>query len=238
MVQLLNKRGAIPVLYPCIEIIPPEDMGELDSALLRASTNEFDWLVITSANTVEAIADRLDALEITLGDLHIAAIGPKSAESAREHLAREVHFVSSEYVAEALVDEIEMTTGQRILLPQSELARPILADRLIERGAVVSAVVAYRTVIGQGGEDVPSLLAAGQIEAITFTSASTVQFFLARLKDEGADIAALDGICLAAIGPVTARALREVSLPVAQTPSTYTVPALVIALEEYFLRDQ
>ncbi|MGB3715341.1 MAG: uroporphyrinogen-III synthase [Candidatus Promineifilaceae bacterium] len=238
MVQLLNNYGAVPVRYPCIEIIPPEEMGVLDSALLKASKNEFEWLVITSANTVEAIVDRLDALEITLGDLRIAAIGPKSAESAREHLATEVHFVSSKYVAEALVDEMEVTNGQRILLPQSEVARPILADRLTERGAVVSAVVAYRTVTGQGGEDVPSLLASRQIEAITFTSASTVHYFLARLKDEGADSADLDGICLAAIGPVTADALREVSLPVALMPSTYTVPALVDALEEYFLRDQ
>jgi uroporphyrinogen-III synthase len=235
LVQLLNKYSAVPVRYPCIEIDPPEDTGVLDSALLRASNNEFDWLVITSVNTVEAIVDRLDALEITLGDLSIAAIGPKSAESIREHLATEVHFVPSEYVAEALADQMETINGQRILLPQSEIARPILADRLTERGAVVSAVVAYRTVMGQGGEDVPSLLASGQIEAITFTSASTVHFFLARLKDEGADSADLDGICLAAIGPVTAGALREVSMPVALTPSTYTVPALVAALEEYFL---
>jgi uroporphyrinogen-III synthase len=234
MGQLLNKYGAVPVLYPCIEIVPPENTGALDSALLKASENEFDWLVITSANTVEAIVDRLEALEIILGDLSIAAIGPKTAESAREHLAAQVHFVSDEYVAEALVDQMEVTGGQRILLPQSEIARPILADRLAEKGAVVSAVVAYRTAMGQGGEDVPSLLASGQIDAITFTSASTVHYFLARLKDESAERVDLDGICLAAIGPVTAGALRDVSLPVTLTSSTYTVPALVAALEEYF----
>jgi uroporphyrinogen-III synthase len=174
MVQLLNNCGALPVRYPCVDIIPPEDTGVLDNALLKASNNEFEWLVITSANTVEAIVERLEALEISLGDLRIAAIGPKTAESAREHLDTEVHFISSKYLAETLVDEMEVTEGQRILLPQSEIARPILADRLSERGAVVSAAVAYRTVMGQGGEDVPSLLTSGQIEAITFTSASTV----------------------------------------------------------------
>jgi uroporphyrinogen-III synthase len=236
MAQLLDKYGAIPVLYPCIEIIPPEDTRALDHALIRASNNDFDWLVVTSANTVEAIANRLDALGITLGEQRIAAIGPKSANAAQKHLAPEIHFISSKYVAEVLVDEMEVTEGQRILLPQSDAARPILAKGFAERGAAVTAVVAYRTVVGQGGEDVPALLASGQIDAITFTSASTVHYFLTRLRDEGTDISCLADICLAAIGPVTAGALQEASLPVALVPANYTVPALVDALEEYFLR--
>ena len=236
MAQLLNRYGAVPVLFPCIELVPPDEASELDEALVGASNNEFDWLVLTSTNTVEAVADRLDALGINLGELRIAAIGPKTAAAAQKRLAPEIHFVSSKYVAEVMVVEMQVTKGQRILLPQSDAARPILAEGFSEQGALVSAVVAYRTVMGQGGEDVPSMLTAGQIDAITFTSASTVQFFLARLTDAGVDSSSLADICLAAIGPVTASALKKVSLPVSIIPATYTVPALVEALEEYFLR--
>jgi len=201
MAKLLLKYGAVPVLYPCIEIIAPESTNELDSALLKAADYAYEWLVVTSANTVEAIAARLNSLGITLGDLMIAAIGPKTAASVREQLGVEVHFVARKYEAEAFADEMEVTSGQRVLLPQSERARPILVEKLTQKGAIVSAVVAYRTVMGVGGDDVPSLLISGQIDAITFTSASTVHYFQARIENEGAGMSDLDGICLAAIGP-------------------------------------
>lgn len=236
MAKHLTNYGAVPVLYPCIEIIAPESTKELDSALLKAADHAYEWLVVTSANTVEAITARLNSLGIILGDLRIAAIGPKSADSVREHLGVKAHFVAHKYEAEALVDEMEVTSGQRVLLPQSERARPILFEKLTQKGAVVSAVVAYRTVMGEGGDDVPSLLMSGQIDAITFTSASTVHYFLARMENEGDGMADLEGICLAAIGPVTADALQEFSLSATLIPTHYTVPALVDALQEYFLQ--
>jgi uroporphyrinogen-III synthase len=236
MAKLLTNYGAEPVLYPCIEIIAPQSTNELDEVLLKAADHAYEWLVITSANTVEAIAGRLTSLGIILGDLRIAAIGPKTAASVWENFGIKAHFVASQYEAEALVDEMEVTSGQRVLLPQSERARPILAEKLTQKGAIVSAVVAYRTVKGEGGDDVPSLLVSGQIDAIIFTSASTVHYFLARIENEGAEMADLEGICLAAIGPVTADALREFSLSATVIPPRYTVPALVDALQEYFLQ--
>jgi len=236
MAKILIDYGAVPILYPCIQIVAPKKIDELDHLLLKAADHTYEWLIVTSANTVEAIAERLIALDIVLRDLKIAAIGPKSAASVRKHLGLKVHFVASEYEAGSFADEIEVTIGQRFLLPQSEKARPILAERLRQKGAIVSTVVAYRTVIGEGGDDVPSLLMSGQIEAITFTSASTVHFFLRRLEYEGARVADLDGICLAAIGPVTADALREVSLSPTVIPARYTAPAMVEALLYFFLQ--
>jgi uroporphyrinogen-III synthase len=236
MAKFLIDYGAVPVLYPCIEILAPKSTNELDKALLKAADGAYEWLIVTSTNTVEAIAKRATTLDIILGDLKIAAIGPKSAATVRKLLGLEVHFVASKYEAESLADEMEVSIGQRVLLPQSESARPILAEKLRQKGAIVSAVVAYRTAIGEGGDDVPSLLMSGQIEAITFTSASTVYYFLARIENEGAKLADLNDVCLAAIGPVTADALREVSLSATIIPSRYTTQALVDALQEHFLQ--
>lgn len=232
--KLLRRYGAAPVLYPCIEILPAPDSRALDNALTEAANNGFEWLVVTSANTVEALAERLRVLRVTLGDLKIAAIGSKTARAVGEKLDRDVDFTATKYVAETLSEELDVGPGQRILLPQSEIARPMLAEKLAEKHAVVKTVVAYRVVKGQGGDDVPLMLASRHIEAITFTSASTVHYFLVRLDEAGADLRDLEGICLAAIGPIAAAALEDASLKVSVIPGKYTVPDLVEALEKYF----
>jgi uroporphyrinogen-III synthase len=120
------------------------------------------------------------------------------------------------------------------LLPQSAIARPVLADSLAAAGARLTVVEAYRTGLGWGGDPLPALLAEDKIDAITFTSSSTVANFLERLRAEGGDQGDLAGVCLAAIGPVTAEAMVRVDLSADVVPDDYTLPGLVAALEAYF----
>jgi uroporphyrinogen-III synthase len=147
-----------------------------------------------------------------------------------------VTLVAKEHVAESLADEMSPGRGERLLLPQSAIARPVLADRLRVAGAQVDVVDAYRTGLGQGGEPVPTLLVEGKIDVITFTSSSTVTNFLERFEKEGGQRDQLAGICLAAIGPITAATMAEATLTVDVTPAEYTLPGLVSALETYFAR--
>jgi uroporphyrinogen III methyltransferase/synthase len=97
-------------------------------------------------------------------------------------------------------------------------------------------VAAYRTVAGSGGIALPELLAAGRVDAVTFTSASTVRNLLARLMAEGGEPAALAGVCIACMGPVTADAARQAGLAVTVLPAEHTIQALVEALESHFSR--
>jgi uroporphyrinogen-III synthase len=124
--------------------------------------------------------------------------------------------------------------GKAVLLPQAALARPTLAKGLISAGAKVLAVEAYRTEIGQGGAPVPQMLADGQIDALVFSSASTVSNFLERLKREGGLKDDMKEVCLAAIGPVTAKYMMEMDLPVNVQPARYTLAELVNALADYY----
>ena len=105
---------------------------------------------------------------------------------------------------------------------------------LRESGAKVTVVEAYQTVIGRGGDDIPALLAAGRIDAITFTSSSTARNFVKRLETEGGRLEQLAGVCLAAIGPVTAETMRTIGLSVDLMPETFTVSALINALNRYY----
>ncbi|UCG23097.1 MAG: uroporphyrinogen-III synthase [Chloroflexota bacterium] len=234
LAALLREAGATPVLYPCLAIEPPEDLRPLDVALNRAAAGDFDDLVLTSANTVHILAQRLQALGISLPALPVAAVGPKTAAAAEALLGVEVKLVAGDHVAEALAATIAAAPGQRILLPQSAIARPALADLLRATGAEVTVVAAYQTVLGQGGEAVPAMLANGQIEILTFTSSSTAVNFLKRLENEGGDRRDLAGLCLAAIGPVTAGTMAELGMPADVVPASYTLSGLITALEDYF----
>ncbi|MCX7671089.1 MAG: uroporphyrinogen-III synthase, partial [Anaerolineae bacterium] len=64
--DLLRRRGAEPLPYPCIAIAPPADTGPLDAALRELAAGAFDWLVLTSRNAVDVLADRLAALGLSL----------------------------------------------------------------------------------------------------------------------------------------------------------------------------
>jgi uroporphyrinogen-III synthase len=195
-------------------------------------------LVVTSANTAWALAQRLAALDLSLAALRVAAIGPQTAVAVRESLHLEVEIVAGKHVAEGLADALQPVAGKRLFLPQSDIARPVLVQLLSEAGAKVTAVDAYQTVLGRGGDDVSQLLAEGKVDAITFTSSSTVRNFLTRLEREGGQREDLLNICLAAIGPVTAKTMAEVELSLAVVPETYTLAGLIAALNTYFMEKE
>lgn len=233
--DLLRRRGAEPLPYPCIAIAPPADSGPLDAALKRLAAGEFAWLVLTSRNAVDVVAGRLAALGLSLpaARVHLAAVGAATATAAEERLGLRADLVPDEFVAEELAAALlaRLRPGERILLCQADSARPVLANALAGHGYEVTSVVAYRTVIGSGGVDLPALLADRQVDAIIFTSASTVRNLLARLAAEGGDPADLRHVCVACLGPVTAEAARNCGLTVHVMPEEHTLSALVDALE-------
>jgi uroporphyrinogen-III synthase len=236
---LLRGRRAVPLLYPCIAIAPPDHTTRLDSALYQVVQGGFDWLVLTSANTVLALAQRLDALKITVGDfthISVAAVGPATAEAARAMLKLETALIPEKYSAESLVNALRPTPGMRLLLPQADLARPTLVEGLVAAGVTVTSVIAYRTVQGAGGVDLPTLLADGQVDVVTFTSPSTVHHFLDRVQAEGGNLDKLRDVIFACIGPTTAEAAHNLGLMVAVLPAEHTLNGLVDALERYFER--
>jgi uroporphyrinogen III methyltransferase/synthase len=231
---LLAEIGGQAVIYPCIDIALPEELAPLDAALQDVADDRFDWLIFTSANTVRIVAQRLEELNMVLTDVRIAVIGPKTAAVVEELLGLDVDMVAQNYTAAGLARALQPVAGLRFLLPQSEIARPVLAQALRDHGAEVTPIVAYRTVLGQGGADVPGLLAGKEIDAITFSSSSTARNFLTRLENEGGSRRHLDGVCLAAIGPITAATMVSLDLPATLTTEEFTLPSLVSALDAYF----
>ena len=265
LTRLLEAEGAEVLHYPTVEIKPCADSGKLDAALKELAAGRFDWLVITSANTVYTLADRLRTLgiqhaRIAQHSTMVAAVGSATASAVREELNLSVDLLPDAYVAESLAASLRVGRGSRVLLPQSALARPLLVNTLRRVGAEVAAVTAYRTVVGHGGDDLPRHFRQGNVDAVVFTSASTVHNFVERLqaeipeesqeeRGEGEIPAGRErvshssllssyfsqlNLAVACIGPKTAEAARGHELPVQVVADDRTVEGLVHSLKAYF----
>ncbi len=237
LAELLRARYAEPLLYPCIAIAPPEDTTMLDKSIYDAVQGQFDWLVVTSSNAVNALADRLQALELpasALAAIRTAAVGLATAKAAINRLKVNVQSLPEETCASALADALPRLDGKRVWLPQADIAKPGLAQTLSGKGATVVAMTAYRTIVGNGGVDLPALLKAKIVDAITFTSPLTVRNFLWRLIEEGGSTQELDGVALACIGGLTLASARDCGLCVPMIVSPPSVHNLVHSLEEFF----
>lgn len=234
---MLEEHGALVCEYPCIKIVPPQDAEPLDRALNALTRQEYDWLVITSSNSVDALSERIRALNLPLNALEavkIAAVGPKTAKKIENHWGIAVELLPERNTAASLGSSLHLAPGVRLLLPQSALANVDLYETLRQNEIAVDQVEAYRTVVARGGDDVPAMLWEGLIDAVTFTSESTVRYFNKRLSYERGSLAMLDHVCVACIGPITAAAARSLGLNVDVLPEEYTLEGLTHGLVQYF----
>jgi uroporphyrinogen III methyltransferase/synthase len=239
LVDMLEERGAEAIQTPTIRIAPPEEYDPLDRAC--ADAGSYGWIVLTSANAADAFFGRLlqrgDARD--LKGVRVCAIGTSTAQRIGRYGVR-ADLVPDESRAEGVFEALKAAgplAGARVLLPRADIAREVLPEQLRDAGAVVTEVVAYRTVVA-GGErdsdhDIYRMLLDRQIDAVTFTSASTVRNFARMLGEEqAADL--LNTTVVAAIGPVTAEAAQQLGIRTTVMPKKYTIPDLVDALVEHF----
>jgi uroporphyrinogen III methyltransferase/synthase len=235
MAALLAERGAEPIEFPVIRIAPPDDFGPLDAAIERLGS--YDWIIFASPNAADALLTRCLQLGKDVrawGSARLCAIGPATARRLEE-MGLRVDLVPERFVAEGVVKAFGGidVAGRRVLLPRSNTGRELVADALAERGAHVEAVLAYQTLPDAGdAEAMRARLREGEIDAVTFTSSSTVRNFHAALGLDR-EPALLDGVLVACIGPVTAAAAEELGLTVgivAEPP----IPAFVEAIAKHY----
>lgn len=229
LVNLVQEYHAIPILYPCITLLPPDDTHILDTCLQQL--HDFNWLILTSSNTVYALYQRLQTLDIqpAWGTCKIACVGKSTASTVAGYFHRPADFIPQTATGQALAQSLPITHGAKIFLPQSGLADHSVANMLISRGAQVTVVDAYQTVIGAGGDDVPAMLQRGEIDVLTFTSSSTVDNFLQRIAPR--PIPDLPALC---IGSSTAQTAREAGFQQVIVPEQFNLESMMSALNAYY----
>ncbi len=216
--ERLQTLGACVLEIPTIEIHPPADTAPLDRAI--ANLGSYDWLIFTSANGVRFFVERLDRSAADLRSLRarICAIGP-ATRAAIEALHLKVDLMGQEYVAESLLAAFEPhdLSGKRILLPRAAVARDLIPEELARRGAHVDVAEAYRTLPPEARPDLPA-----DVDAVTFTSSSTVQNFVAMFGAR--DVRGVS------IGPITTMTARALGIEIAAEASPFTIEGLLEAI--------
>jgi uroporphyrinogen III methyltransferase/synthase len=236
LAALLEEAGGRVLLVPTIAIEPPASWAPLDAAL--ADPSRYRWAVFTSANGVGMVRRRLSASgrgADALGACRIAAIGPATARALRAWGLR-AEVVPAEYVAEALVDRLRplIEPGDRVLLPRAAETRDLLARELTAMGAALDEVAAYRTrPAREHAAGLRAALAERRVDVVTFTSSSTVRNFCALFPP--AELRRLlEGVTIAAIGPITRATAAASGLDAHIVPPEYTIPALARAIAAHF----
>ncbi len=230
LVSLLAERGIDAISVPTVEIAPAPPGGALDDAI--RSLDGAAWLVITSVNGAAALLERLVALGRSVPEgVRLAAVGPATAGALRKG-GLQVDHVPSRFLTVAIAEGLGDVAGRRLVLARGDAATRDLRDALLERGALVEEVVAYRTVEGPAGSrDRIHAALAQPLDGVTFTSGSTVRGLHALLSPpEALRATALPAYC---IGPVTARVARRAGFAVPVIAGQHTVAALAEAIRTH-----
>jgi uroporphyrinogen III methyltransferase/synthase len=231
---MLRARGASPVALPVIALHPPRDPAAVERALARLGS--YTWVAFTSINGVTwtwAALERMGKDASAFAGAKVAAIGPGTASALSERGVT-ASVVALEHKGEGLAAALAsaMRAGESLLLLRAQVARDVLPSALREAGHTVDDVAVYETRAASG-QDVAGVLdelAKGAIDAVTFTSPSTVYHFVALAGGAPGARALLDKTCVASIGPVTSAALVAHGLRADAEAGEHSFPGLLEAL--------
>jgi len=221
LVRELERRGATAIVAPAIELIPARSAA-LTRALRDLSDGGFAWITLTSRATVEMLTTRIEPNDVRA---RVAAIGEGTAETFRRWTRRDPDLVPAAFTTSALARAFPRGEG-RVLCARADIAPEGLEDALAAKGWSPERVDAYRTRLARSLPPAArDVLRDGRVDAVTFTSASTVRGFVHAL---GPVKGTPKVVC---IGPVTSREARERGFRVAAVARPHTIDGLVAALE-------
>ncbi len=231
MVKQLETLGAQAVMYPTITIEPVlEEVERLARTLEELKT--YTHLVITSVNGVEIFFRTLHNKGMdarALAGLHITAVGPET-KRAFEQRGIVPDFMPKRYVGEALIDGLWPITDKnsKVLIPRSKNARVDVVEAL-QKKCTVTEIQIYQTLREDVSEvDMAALLKDGDIDYITFTSSTTVQYFVEKIGEE--NLSYLKQCKTVSIGPITSAKMQELGVPVTMEADVYTINGMIDAI--------
>ncbi len=235
----LMALGAKVVLLPTVSFAPVEDSSALDAALRRLG--EFDWILFTSQNAVRFFSQRMSELGLKARTAQsprplVAAVGPATVTAATREGFR-VDTIPKTHSGEALAQELWGAIGDRkVLLPRSDRADDRLPNALREAGANVTEIVAYRTAAPDSLDpEILKRIRDAEVDAIVFASPSAFRCLSECVG--AAELAEISSrVQFAAIGPTTARAMREDGARVDIEATESSAAGLADSIAKYYQR--
>lgn len=233
-VEMLEKRGASVLECPTIKLVPVDNWQEIDAAIVQLP--QTDWLILTSANSVNFFFQRLEQLGLhneLLANCKLCVVGPKTAQ-ALERQGLHADLMPAEYTAEGVVAAFEGIDlqGKQVLFPRADKARNIIPPALTQKGASINAPVLYYNKLPDTlPETAQKTLEQQQLDIAVFSASSTVKNLATLLGGAARLQQLLTGVLIASIGPITSRTCNELGIKVDIEPADATLEALVLELE-------
>ncbi|MBI1336655.1 MAG: uroporphyrinogen-III C-methyltransferase [Phycisphaera sp.] len=228
----LAALGAEVLEAPTIQLVEPDDWTQIDEAIWKL--RDYDWVVLTSSNGVEALALRMRLLNLDsrhLANVKIAAIGEATEEALRDKLNITADLIPTRFVAESLAADLiakHGVDGKIMLLLRADIARPALPALLMDAGAIVTDLPIYQTKIADNlPERVLSALREKSVDWVTFTSSSTASNLVELLGKEK-DL--LKHARAASIGPITSQTMRDLGVEITVEATRSNIDGLVEAI--------
>jgi uroporphyrinogen III methyltransferase/synthase len=249
--SLIERMGGKPYIIPTMEFKMPEDLSQIRDFIEDLQHGKADYTVFMSVNAVRFLLKEAEVLGLTrhlysgLGKTRIIAVGPRTAEELMRHNIH-VDLIPEKYssngVAQALV-EIGLR-GKSVFIPRAKGASPTLREKLESLGARVREIHVYEQQIPINYEKAKAFiehLTSGRIDAIVFGSSQSVKNFL-QLIGTSLNLSALretlNRPLIVAIGPETAKTLRDNGLKVDVIPEVYTFQEALAALARHFKQNR
>lgn len=233
LAKKLKRHGFRVLLFPTIQIKPPQSFKPLDACLKRIE--RYDWIIFTSVNGVAYFYKRLKKIygkNKPVMKARIAALGPATAQKVKA-LGFKVNLIPRNYVAESLVEHFRKMPslgGARILLPRAARARALLPQELKKMGAKITVVSAYQTVTPlHQTQHIHRFLKKIKAGFLVFTSSSTVENFVGILGRQNARRLARQNQ-LVSIGPITSKTAKKLGLKISFEAAEHTTEGILKTL--------
>ena len=232
-VRQLQALGAVPIVCPTIHLVPPVSWQDVDAAIRRLA--DFDWLILTSVNGVRFFIGRMQELGVNLSALKhckLCVVGTKTADALAVY-GITPDLIPEQFTGEGIVAAFGALdlAGKTVLFPKADGARDLIPQQLRTMGAVVVDPVVYRNVVpDQLPDEARAALEQHRLDAVIFSSPSTVHNLAELVGGVERLTALLDGVVVASIGPITTKACLQIGLQVSVEPEEATLGSLLAAL--------
>lgn len=227
----IEQLGAKAHQVPLIDVRPC--LGHEQRMQLISELHSFQWIVFTSVNGVRFFLDSLTKQELMIirQSMKVASVGTQTTKKLEDY-GIHVNLMPAHYEAGSLAEALlsQTKTGDHILIPRGNLARPLLANKLLESARVVYDLPVYETFQPSEAEKQLEAIAANSVvpNYLTFTSASTVRHYCtisSRLVSGTGHL--FPDAKIICIGPITAIEAKKCGLTVSAVPSIYTTKAMI-----------
>ena len=230
------KLGANTIIFPTLDIVPPESWQPFDDAV--GNKEEIDFIIFTSKHAVEMFVKRCNELNVSFNynNLKIVAVGNKTASTCTDFNIP-VSIIPKTFSGEGVVEELSnyILKNKVVFIPRSAIGREELPHGLSDRGAILKTVHVYNVTLPdkETVEQNIKKLNETKPDLFIFTSPSSFKNFL-KLLDITNPAQYFSTFDVASIGPTTKRAIESKNVKVNVMPDEFTINGLVKAIVDHY----